>query len=151
MSEEQAVSECDRTIIDDSGIRWDRLSVQDARDNSRRGLFVSGLVRGDEGALILRLPHPVTSGETCYIVRPQDARALRDALNARVTVAADREVVGIQSAGGYQEIFYADGTSDVFFPDEEEEDDEAEPFDDGDGDAMKPALVTEEAPAREEG
>jgi hypothetical protein len=151
MSEERTVSECDRTIIDDSGIRWDHLSVQDARDNSRRGLFVSGLVRGDEGALILRLPHPVTSGETCYIVRPQDARELRNALNARVTDAAGREVVGIQSAGGCQEVFYADGTSEVYHADEGEEDDEAVPFDDEDGDAMKPALVTEEAPAEEGG
>jgi hypothetical protein len=88
---------------------------------------------------------------TDYLLAPAEARALRDALNARVTVAAGREVVGIQSAGGCQEIFYADGTSDVFFPDEGEEGDDAEPLEDKDGDAMKPALVTEEAPAAEDG
>ena len=96
---------------DAMGTLWDRIRIQEASANEAQMVSVGGIVRGDEGALLLRLPNHHTSGWRDYLVSPAESRALLAALVARVGVAAGREVVQMMIAGGYQETSFADGSS----------------------------------------
>lgn len=76
---------------------------------------VAGLVAGDRGVLVLRLPGVA---ETEHLVAAAEARALLAALAARVSPPPDGLVwaktpVAVQVAGGYVETTFADGTVSV--------------------------------------
>lgn len=73
-----------RFVVDSDGFRWDRVHVLDIERPDqplRRTIAVTGLVQGDDGALLLHLPGVL---DRCFAVDPNEARALRDALVARV-------------------------------------------------------------------
>lgn len=76
-----------RFVLEEDGMRWDQVTVlamhrEDGELLARRTVSVGGLVSGPEGALLLRLPGML---EKCWALRPDEARALRDALCARVS------------------------------------------------------------------
>lgn len=64
---------------------WDRVNVIDVEHrggNDQHIISVTGLVRGDDGALLFNLPGMV---DRHFAMAPSEARALRDALKALVT------------------------------------------------------------------
>ena len=68
----------------ESGLTWDVITLMDLRasDRGAAGMRITGLVHGDEGALVLVLPGAI---EGHYAMRPDEARALRDALARRLS------------------------------------------------------------------
>jgi len=108
----------ERRVIDEFGVRWDRVMAIEPRTNptgDQHVIAIAGLVDGEDGGLLLRVPGflPVD-----YFLGGAEARALLAALVARVSPLPDdlmwrKPPVHVQIAGGYVETTYADGTSSV--------------------------------------
>lgn len=85
-----------RTVVEANGLRQDvvRALLADEPLLTKAGAIrVAGLVDGAEGCLVVEAPHPVSPH--VWVLTPDEARALRDALGARVkdgpVPAADAE------------------------------------------------------------
>jgi hypothetical protein len=74
-----------RFILDDDGLRWDRITAMEIEGHPVEGaqptISITGIVSGKDGALLLHLPGMVPR---YYALQPAEARAMRDALVARV-------------------------------------------------------------------
>ena len=80
-----------RFVLDEDGLRWDRITALDIEGQPGQGtrptISITGIVSGKDGALLLRLPGMVPR---YFALQPGEARAMRDALVARVTDDTDR-------------------------------------------------------------
>ena len=81
-----------RFILDDDGLRWDRILALDIQGHSdqwpKPTISITGIVTGNDGALLLHLPGILPR---YFALQPREARAMRDALIARVRDEPEEE------------------------------------------------------------
>jgi hypothetical protein len=107
-----------RFIVDEDGVRWDRVLCIKPQSNPhgrRHTIGITGLVAGDDGVLLLRLPGAITAD---FLLGAFESRSLLAALLGRISPLPEgliwaKTPVHVQIAGGYVETTYADGTSTV--------------------------------------